>query len=156
MKRKSLFKIIFCIYIIFLFVFVVFKFTGSFTELQNTIRSTKWSREAGAWNYNLILFRSIKSQFFHFDSMWAMKNLVANIVAFIPLGFLIPIVFISNAKFYRTVLICLISILLIESMQFITMLGSFDVDDILLNLIGCILGYFCYVIYNKIIVNPLQ
>lgn len=41
-------------------------------------------------------------------------------------------------------LICFISVIGIEVFQFVTMLGFFDVDDIMLNMTGCIIGYLIY------------
>ena len=40
--------------------------------------------------------------------------------------------------------ICLLVMLAVETAQLLTLLGSFDVDDLILNLFGMILGYlFC-------------
>jgi glycopeptide antibiotics resistance protein len=47
-------------------------------------------------------------------------------------------------KLVKTISICFISIIGIESFQFITMLGYFDIDDILLNILGCLIGYCVY------------
>jgi len=50
-------------------------------------------------------------------------------------------------------MIFIICIIGIEALQFITMLGFFDVDDILLNMIGCIVGYCFYVGSSKLFKN---
>ncbi len=47
----------------------------------------------------------------------------------------------------------LASILLIEIFQFFTNLGSFDVDDIILNMIGIVCGYLMFQIINRIAVR---
>ncbi|UFJ59770.1 VanZ family protein [Brevibacillus sedimenti] len=69
---------------------------------------------------------------------------MGNIIAFCPLGFLIPAIFTKFRKVSKTLLICFISVIGIEVFQFVTMLGFFDVDDIMLNMTGCIIGYLIY------------
>ena len=46
-----------------------------------------------------------------------------------------------------------LSVILIEVFQFITKLGSFDVDDIMLNSIGIIVGYVLVLVANRFIVK---
>lgn len=53
-------------------------------------------------------------------------------------------------------LICLISIIGIESFQLVTMLGYFDVDDIILNMTGCLIGYCVYVGFRILARNHSQ
>ena len=43
--------------------------------------------------------------------------------------------------------------LLVESFQLVFKIGSFDVDDIMLNTLGGILGYIMYIILKKIILK---
>jgi glycopeptide antibiotics resistance protein len=75
---------------------------------------------------------------------YAYTNILGNILTFGPLGFLIPITFKKCRKLVKTISICFISIVGIESFQFIAMLGYFDIDDILLNTLGCFIGYCVY------------
>ncbi|MDE5584409.1 MAG: VanZ family protein, partial [Ruminococcus sp.] len=70
-------------------------------------------------------------------------NFLGNIFLFIPWGFLIPIYFKSLRTFRKFIKITLISVLLIESVQLFTMLGSFDIEDILLNSVGAYIGFLC-------------
>ena len=71
----------------------------------------------------------------------AVMNLVGNVVMFVPLGLLPPAVWRSMRRFW----LCLVSsigvILVVELTQLVTRLGAFDVDDIILNLLGAVLGY---------------
>lgn len=74
----------------------------------------------------------------------AFINLVGNVVMFMPLGYFLPTV---SGK-YRTLLCTLFAgaglIIAVEILQLFTLLGSCDVDDLILNLCGVILGYFCW------------
>lgn len=71
------------------------------------------------------------------------KNFVGNILLFIPWGFLLPLYFKSLQAFKKFILTTLIAVLLIESIQIFTMLGSFDIEDILLNAVGACIGFWC-------------
>lgn len=79
-----------------------------------------------------------------FHSSVSFKNLIGNIAAFVPLGFLIPAISTRLRKISKTLLVCLICIIGIEIFQFVAMIGYFDVDDIILNMLGCFMGYLVY------------
>lgn len=140
-------KIIHCIwwiYISLLLAVVVFKFRGSFTELGNRITSTPWGT-----NYNIVPFRSIGEQIEHISEGWARFNLLGNILPFAPFGFLLPIVWRKFNSFKGIFISGILWILFIEIMQFITRLGSFDIDDIFLNMLGIIIGYTFFIFTRK-------
>ncbi len=69
------------------------------------------------------------------------KNIGINILLFIPMGMAVPILFQKSNKFWKVTLICFITTALVETIQYIFNLGSFDVDDIILNTVGGICGY---------------
>ena len=71
-------------------------------------------------------------------------NLAGNIVLFIPLGYLLRAVFPKLRKPWRSLLAAAGIIALVELCQMVTLLGSCDVDDLLLNLLGCALGCGLY------------
>lgn len=68
-------------------------------------------------------------------------NFVGNILLFIPWGFLLPIYFKKLRTLKPFIGTTLIALLLIESIQLFTMLGSFDIEDILLNTAGACIGF---------------
>lgn len=71
----------------------------------------------------------------------AMRNLAGNVVLFIPLGAL-PLIFTRLDSFAKFILTTAAIITAVELLQFVTLLGSCDIDDLILNLIGAALGYF--------------
>ena len=73
---------------------------------------------------------------------------MGNIVLFIPIGVLLPIV-IENIKWQWVVLVGFGFSLFIEIVQLITGFGCFDLDDILLNTIGTTIGFGLW----KVVVN---
>lgn len=145
-KHSVILKIIWRIYVVLLFVIVIIKFRGSFTELGNKITASSF----GA-NLNLIPFRTIRVQFAHFSEGWARFNLLGNIIPFVPFGFLMPVVYQKVNSFVKVSVIGVSSVLLIELFQLFTRLGSFNVDDIILNTVGIFSGYFMLWIIKLII-----
>ena len=149
-KQGKTLKILWWVYIALLFVFVVVKFKGSFYELSDRINTYSMQ---GSINYNLIPFRSMSAQIERITQWWALKNLLGNIIPFIPFGFLLPVTY---KKFSSTISVFftgLASILLIEIFQFLTKLGTFDVDDIILNMIGIVCGYLMFLVIKRIFVR---
>ena len=71
----------------------------------------------------------------------AVVNLLGNVLMFVPLGFLLPGAFPQLGKWYRTLLTAAGIIALVELTQMLFLVGTCDIDDLLLNLIGTALGY---------------
>ena len=77
-------------------------------------------------------------------------NLFGNVLLFIPAGILLPANFKKQQNFFRFLLTCAGTILAVETVQLFTLLGVFDVDDIILNLIGMTLGFFLWKLFRLI------
>ena len=78
-----------------------------------------------------------------------MGNLLGNVLGFIPFGILVPML-IQQIANLRTILFAALFISFVfEIIQLLAVLGSFDVDDLLLNTIGAGLGYYIYFIDRK-------
>ena len=76
-------------------------------------------------------------------------NFFGNIILFIPVGFLFPIMT-GNKKWYWTAGAgCSLS-LLIEIIQLISARGCFDLDDVILNIIGTVTGYSLLKLVEKL------
>lgn len=150
---KLFWKMVFYIYILLLINFVVFKFFGDINAVKNNIQSSYDNIKMGGSNVNLVPFRTIVSYGSDLHINVFFINIIGNIIPFIPLGFLIPIVFQSNEQFIKTTIVCLGIIICIEVIQLITYLGNMDVDDVILNLIACMMGYSLYLISKKIFGN---
>lgn len=65
-----------------------------------------------------------------------------NTIAFIPFGILIP--WLYRVSFVRFITLFFIAILVLETIQALTFLGSFDINDALQNSIGAALGFGAY------------
>lgn len=71
-------------------------------------------------------------------------NLLGNVILFIPAGLLMPKLWPKQRNFFRFFFTCTGAILLVETVQLLSLLGSFDVDDLILNLFGMLLGFILY------------
>lgn len=135
-KFRIIGKILFILYILFIVYFLIF---------------SDWYGRTGTmdeYHYNLVLFREIK-RFWNYREevgLFAMfTNLFGNVIIFIPFGFFMPM-----ASKYRSIFSALFYSfglsLCVETFQLITKVGSFDVDDLLLNTVGGLVGYLIFVL----------
>lgn len=115
--------------------------------------SERYGRDIITGNYNLQLFKEIK-RFIKYRKQIGMEgflvNLLGNVLAFSPFGFLLPLLNKSYRKLYIIAILSILFSLIIEVSQLLLKVGVFDVDDIFMNSIGGILGYLCFLIFNYI------
>lgn len=76
-------------------------------------------------------------------------NLAGNIILFIPIGYFLPRLWIKMRKFFPFLFTCFLSVFIVELLQLLTLLGSMDIDDLILNLVGMILGYLAFMIFKR-------
>ena len=70
-------------------------------------------------------------------------NLIGNIVLLIPIGLLATLVY-QDMTWKKALIIAVAAGLLLEGMQVIFNVGIFDVDDVILNAFGVMIGYWIY------------
>lgn len=75
------------------------------------------------------------------------SEVLPNIILFIPLGFFIPIVWGKMRKIYITALIVFLTTFSVEFIQYFVGRSS-DIDDIIINLVGGIIGYGLFKVIN--------
>lgn len=69
------------------------------------------------------------------------KNLFGNLLMFLPMGIYLPY-FLRKLNKLGTFTISIVILLLsIEVIQLVTRLGSFDIDDLILNMVGALIGF---------------
>lgn len=71
----------------------------------------------------------------------AIYNLAGNVLLFVPMGFLLPLVFLKFRQLWKVLLFTACVTTAAEIVQVLILAGSCDVDDLILNLIGTLLGY---------------
>ena len=107
--------------------------------------------EQGNYRYNFVPFREIERFWTYRKELGihSFYNLAGNILGFMPAGFFIPIMWKDKRGFFFTVCMTFQLSLQAEILQLIFRVGSFDVDDLLLNTFGGILGYLLLILLKK-------
>ena len=105
------------------------------------------------YQYNLVLFQEIRRFWVYRERVGylaAFLNLAGNVIGFLPFGFILPVIG-KRMKNGFLVTVCGFCLsLFVESMQLVFKVGSFDVDDLLLNTLGTVLGYLAFSVCNRI------
>lgn len=125
---KELLNLLFIIYILCLFQVVTFQDTGNFGS------------------NNLIPFKEIFR--YNFGSRLFIKNVIGNLVMFIPYGVFVSIYTKMDKKIGAFLLIAFASVS-IETTQ-LAIGRIFDIDDIILNITGGMIGFFIYSLSYRI------
>ena len=68
-------------------------------------------------------------------------NLGGNVVLFVPLGLFLPVLWQKLDRFLPFFAFVTALITAVELIQLFTLLGSCDVDDLILNLLGATVGF---------------
>lgn len=96
---------------------------------------------------NLMPLREIEGYLRDLGDGVSFMNFFGNIAAFMPLGFLLPMVCGVRSMTLPKVLLLSFGVsLALESLQLVLFIGTFDVDDIIMNTAGGLLGYAAYLV----------
>lgn len=119
-----------------------------------TLFDPLWGRNGGfvSWNrelfeayvqnsLNLVPFRTILQYFSRGTISQFVVNIVGNLVCLMPLGILLPLNFEKQRKTEIFLLTCVLTVSAVEILQFATLSGSCDIDDLILNVAGAFLIY---------------
>jgi glycopeptide antibiotics resistance protein len=141
--RTFLNKTIYVMLLLYLFFLMIVSFWGL----------NKYTLRLGSYNgvsHNLIPFDTIRTYIFNLHSYnfntW-FYNTFGVLLVFIPLGFLLPVVFVKMRSLRNIILTSICVSVFIEAMQYIVTLGVFDIDDIILNSLGTVLGFLLYEVF---------
>ena len=76
--------------------------------------------------------------------LYYLVNLIGNFVLFLPMGLALPCLFKKSDRFWKVTLIVAGLVILVELTQGLLRVGSIDVDDVIFNMCGGMLGYGVY------------
>ena len=137
---KILFTILLCLYLVILTKLILFKYI----PLTEIINHFTFSNNEYHWrSNNFIPFKTIIFYLFIADVNVNIRieNIVGNIIGFAPFGFILPSLAKGFQKLGAVAFATFCLSITFELLQLVLELGSFDVDDLILNTIGGILGY---------------
>jgi glycopeptide antibiotics resistance protein len=132
---KLFFRILFFVYLLLLFYFLFF--SEGMGRMETGVQ----------YRYNLKLFREIM-RFYKYRELVGYKaffiNVFGNIIAFVPFGMLMPRLSERTKNWFLTTVMALELSFVVEVVQLIFKIGCFDVDDLLLNTVGGLVGYVIF------------
>lgn len=73
-----------------------------------------------------------------------LRNVFGNILLFVPFAFLLPICFGKGRTFKESIIYTFLLSSLVEIYQFIFKVGILDIDDVILNVLGGVIGFMLY------------
>lgn len=86
-------------------------------------------------------------------SLIAWRNILINIIMFIPFGFLLPVIYKKAYRLMECFMLSFVFSLGIELLQTFTNRGIFEIDDIINNIAGTLIGYTILKAIKRILLN---
>ena len=139
-KIQVISSLLFILYLILLTYFLFFaeNFGRAYTQRE--------------YSYNLEPFREIE-RFWKWRAelgfLVVFTNIAGNVLCFVPFGAILPILNRRARNFFVLLLLSFEFSLLVECAQLILKVGSFDVDDLILNTSGGMLGFLIFTVCNR-------
>lgn len=143
-RHKAIGWILFISYLLLLLYFLFFA------------ESMGRNNHSGVYSYNIEPFREIIRFYKHRQIVGFgafVLNIFGNIFAFIPFGFFRPIIGIHRHSFFKTLFQGALFSAVVEIIQVLSTVGSFDIDDIILNSIGVLIGYIIFILSKNALKN---
>lgn len=131
------------VFVVYLIGLVYFLF---FSEQMGRVPS-------GNYKYSLVPFKEIRryiSYWREIGAFYVMLNLLGNVLCFVPFGFVLPIISRQQRRLWRIAFLSFLSSLLVELIQLVSKVGSCDVDDMILNTLGGVIGYLLFWIFLRL------
>ena len=144
-KQERILSVVFILYLLFLIKMIVFKYP--FEHMQQIVDT--WQKGVvleGLHTANFTPLKTIKMYIRYYDmpGIRSFSNLFGNIFIFVPVGILLPLVHRASKNLWIMLLNALLLIVGIEVFQLFSNFGAFDVDDIILNCFGVLIGRCIY------------
>jgi glycopeptide antibiotics resistance protein len=95
---------------------------------------------------NLVPFHTLAIYWRNLGSEFWMRNLFGNLALLLPLGLLGPIALPALDRWWRIALLALLYSVGIEVIQLAVPDRSADIDDVIVNLAGAVLGYAAFLV----------
>lgn len=99
------------------------------------------------YRYNLVPFVEIKRFWIYREQLGSFAlftNIFGNVLGFIPYGFILPVICRGLRNGFLIILSGFSLSLCVETIQLVTKVGCFDVDDMILNTLGAAVGYLAF------------
>ncbi|AXI08245.1 VanZ family protein [Oceanobacillus zhaokaii] len=107
------------------------------------------------FNSNIVPFKNTIAYLtgtHHVNMDIIISNTLGNILIFLPLGIFLPLLFKKYSKFTKVIVASAVISFSIEVLQIVLKIGQFDIDDVILNVIGSIIGYLLLKMIKSVII----
>lgn len=138
--RNKVFYLLFWVYLIIAAKILVFRY-----PLTDILRL--WDKRVityGLSSANFIPFKTIKMYIRYRSSLNSFANLFGNLFILTPLGILLPFAWKKKHSVFLITAVGFLVSMAVETLQLVLGVGAFDVDDLILNTLGVIVGYVLY------------
>ncbi|MCL2322295.1 MAG: VanZ family protein [Oscillospiraceae bacterium] len=132
-KKKIILLMLFFVYILVVLNLTIFRFGFQYDDRQ----------------LNLMLFTKLISIYRNAGVSEFLRLFLGNIGWFFPFGFLLPVIM-KKKSFFAVIVFGFIFSIIIETIQFFTRKGVAELDDVILNTLGVVIGYLSYKIVYRI------
>ena len=147
MKKETKRKIKWISVVLFMIYLILLTYFLFFAESYGRVLSER------EYSYNLQPLKEIKRFWIYREQLGffaVFTNIIGNVLCFVPFGAIFPVLNRKTRHFVVVVLLSFQFSLIVECIQLISKVGSFDVDDLLLNTIGGMIGYLVFCVCNRV------
>ena len=148
---REIILFIFFVYFLFLLLLTIFK--GGCIEFRNQFNSYMYREHGLLGIINIVPIKETINTFMHSETGMrnSLRNLIGNILVFMPLGFFIPLLFDKFNNLKKVLKVGCLSSLAIELSQLFVGSNVCDIDDVIYNTLGAVVGFICYKTFETII-----
>ena len=148
---REIILFIFFVYFLFLLLLTIFK-VGRI-EFRNQFNSYMYREHGLLGIINIVPIKETINTFMHSETGMrnSLRNLIGNILVFMPLGFFIPLLFDKFNNLKKVLKVGCLSSLAIELSQLFVGSNVCDIDDVIYNTLGALAGFICYKTFETII-----
>ena len=148
---REIILFIFFVYFLFLLLLTIFK--GGRIEFSNQFNSFMYREHGLLGIINVVPIKETINTFMHSETGMrnSLRNLIGNILVFMPLGFFIPLLFDKFNNLKKVLKVGCLSSLAIELSQLFVGGNVCDIDDVIYNTLGALAGFICYKTFETII-----
>ena len=148
---REIILFIFFVYFLFLLLLTIFK--GGRIEFSNEFNSFMYREHGLLGRINIVPIKETINTFMHSETGMrnSLRNLIGNILVFMPLGFFIPLLFDKFNNLKKVLKVGCLSSLAIELSQLFVGSNVCDIDDVIYNTLGALAGFICYKTFETII-----
>ena len=148
---REIILFIFFVYFLFLLLLTIFK--GGCIEFNNQFNSYMYREHGLLGIINIVPIKETINTFMHSETGMrnSLRNVIGNILVFMPLGFFIPLLFEKFNNLKKVLKVGCLSSLAIELSQLFVGSNVCDIDDVIYNTLGALAGFICYKTFETII-----